>query len=99
MRHIVAFGISALILGLAAGCAGPQTRQFEVRVDDAFYTVTETRGGGPFGNGEASLSVRVGGANVACAALPCAEEVRAARGKGGIDDFRRPPPGADLTAE
>ena len=94
MRRNIVQGLFLLALGLAAACAGPQTRQFEVRIDDAFHTVTETRSGTGV-----SLSVRVGEHQVPCAALPCAAEVRAARGADGIDDFRRPPPGVGPTAE
>ena len=88
-------------VGLAA-CSAPETRQFEIRHADDFYTVTETRKpGGLFkGSASSSITVRVGGQDVPCAELPCHEEIRAAKGTGSsIDEARLPPPGADLTTE
>ncbi|WP_397543251.1 hypothetical protein [Roseovarius salis] len=105
MSPIKSLILSALAAGLAAGCSPGQAdvRQFEVRVDGGFHTVTETRPTAPIlGAARAPMrTVRVNGRDVPCAELPCAREVRAARGqaRADIDAFRKPPPGADLTTE
>jgi len=80
MRHKITSAALALILVLPVACAAPQPRETIVRVDDDFYTVTETRKpGGLFSAGEKDISARVKGQDVACAALPCAAEIRTAR--------------------
>jgi len=97
----------AMLAGLPAACGQsefrqPDTRQFEIRVDDEFYTVTETRKGGLFGGDKvAARTVRVNGRDVPCPDLPCTTEIRAARGaaEAGMEEFRKPPPGADLTTQ
>jgi endonuclease YncB( thermonuclease family) len=105
MRRIVPFILSILVVGLTAGCAQnrAEVRQFEVRVDEGFHTVTETRPGfSLFGlNRAPTRTVRVNGTDIPCAELPCAAEVRAARGEAAadMDEFRAPPPDADLTTE
>lgn len=86
-----------------SACGQPETRQFEINVDDRFYTVTETRKGlALFGRGGGvERTVRVGSSDVPCPVLPCTAEIRAARGE-TADDFdaaRLPPPGADLGTE
>jgi len=105
MRRISPIFVPVVAAGLLAGCGQtqPETRQFEVRVDDGFFTVTETRPGvSLFGMGrEPTRTVRVNGRDIPCAELPCAAEVRAALGKAqaDMDEFREPPPDADLTTE
>ena len=105
MRRFTPVLFAALVTAPMAGCGQiqPEVRQFEVRVDEGFYTVTETP---PqfslFGIGGAPThSVRVGGRDIPCAELPCAAEIRAARGEAqaDMDEFREPPPDADLTTE
>ena len=98
MSHLRITCLTVLACGLAAGCARTETRQFEVPVDESFYTVTQTRMSNALTGQsiDTSLSVRVNGEDLPCAELPCAEEVREAGGS-GIEDFRLPPEGADLS--
>ena len=102
MRVWKPFAISVCLVGLLSACGNaPETRQFEIRVDDEFYTVTETKGSVPLfgGNPNRNRTVRVAGQDIPCPDLPCAAEIRQARGANSIDEARLPPPGADLTTE
>lgn len=99
-RYILPF----IAIPFLAGCAGqPEVRQFDVRVDDGFYTVTETRKAawlfGPAPSVE--RSVRVAGSDLPCPELPCTRAVRGALGKQQqtMDEARLPPPGVDLGLE
>ncbi len=77
-----------------------EVRRFEMRVDDDFYTVTDHKPGfSLFGGQTAHRTVRVNGADIPCPEMPCTSAIREARNDNGIDEFRLPPEGADLTTE
>lgn len=93
--------ITALCAATLGACSEPaEVRRFEMRVDDDYYTVTDRK---PvfalFGTPTAHRTVRVNGEDVPCPAMPCTGAIRQAGATNGMDDFRMPPPGADLTTE
>ena len=51
------------------------------------------------GTPAAHRTVRVNGTDVPCPDMPCTGAIRQAAHTDGMDEFRLPPPGADLTTE
>lgn len=95
------FLFTALCAVTLTACSEPaEVRRFEMRVDDDYYTVTDRKPGfALFGTPAAHRTVRVNGEDVPCPVMPCTNAIREASNTNGIDEFRLPPPGADLTTE
>jgi len=95
------FLFTALCAATLGACSKPaEVRRFEMRVDDSYYTVTDRKPGfALFGTPAAHRTVRVNGTDVPCPEMPCTGAIRQAAHTDGMDEFRLPPPGADLTTE